>query len=143
MNRSLLLGSLHFLQSIVEAIHVVSVSSSTAFLSHQSNFSARMRFCSCLQASLYAAVVGLVLLVCETLWWAWSLLLMRICSSWSLGVEPVLVFSVWLAKICLALLYTTCSRAAYSSSVVELSFSSHLARALSVSCSTFSIVLLF
>ena len=46
--------------------------SSTAFLSHQSDFSARVRFCSSLQASLYAAVVDLVLLVCNTLWWAWS-----------------------------------------------------------------------
>ena len=52
--------------------------SSTAFLSHQSDFSARMR--SCLQASLYAAVVDLVLLVYNTFWWAWSLLLIRVCS---------------------------------------------------------------
>ena len=58
-------------------------------------------FCSSMQASLYAAVVDLVLLVCNTLWWAWSLLLIRVCSSWSLGFEPVLVFSVWLANICL------------------------------------------
>ena len=50
--------------------------SSTAFLSHQSEFTARVRFCSSLQASLYAAVVDLVLLVCNTLWWAWSLLLL-------------------------------------------------------------------
>ena len=58
---------------------------STAFLSHQSDFSARVCFCSSLQASLYAAVVDLVLLVCNTLWWAWSLLLIRVCSSWWLG----------------------------------------------------------
>ena len=54
-------------------------------ISHQSDFSARVCFCSSLQASLYAAVVDLVLLVCSTLWWAWSLLLKRVCSSWSLG----------------------------------------------------------
>ena len=53
--------------------------SSTAF-SHQSDFSAWVCFCSSLQASLYAAVVDLVLLVCNTLWWAWSLLLIRVCS---------------------------------------------------------------
>ena len=57
----------------------------TAILSHQSDFSARVRFCSSLQASLYSAEVDLVLLVCKTLWWAWSLLLIRICSSWLLG----------------------------------------------------------
>ena len=67
VNRSLLFGSPHFLQSIVEALHVVSVSSCIAFLSHQSNFSAWVRFCSSLQASLYAAVVDLVLQVCNTL----------------------------------------------------------------------------
>ena len=41
--------------------------SSTAFLSHQSDFSARVRFYSSLQAFLYAAVVDLVLLICVTL----------------------------------------------------------------------------
>ena len=46
--------------------------SSYAILSNQSCFSARVRFCSSLQASLYAAVVELVLLVCNTLWWVWS-----------------------------------------------------------------------
>ena len=58
---------------------------SAAFLSHQSDFSARVRFCSSLQASLYATVVDLVLLVCNTLWLTWSLLLIRVCCSWSLG----------------------------------------------------------
>ena len=53
--------------------------------SHKSDFSARVHFSSSLQASLYAAVVDLVLLVCNPLWWAWSLLLIRVCSSWSLG----------------------------------------------------------
>ena len=62
--------------------------SSTAFLSYQSDFSARVCFCSSLQASLYAAVVDLMLLVCNTL--------VGLVSS---EVEPVLVFSLWLAKI--------------------------------------------
>ena len=56
---------------------------SIAFLSHLSDFSACVRFCSSLQASLYAAVVDLVLLVCNTLSWTWSLLPVRVCSSWS------------------------------------------------------------
>ena len=46
-----------------------------AFLSHQSDFSARVRFCSSLQASLYAAVVDLVLPICNTTCWAWSVLI--------------------------------------------------------------------
>ena len=59
--------------------------SSTAFLSHQSDFSLRVRFCCSLHASLYAAVVDLALLVCNIIWWAWFLLLISVCSSWSLG----------------------------------------------------------
>ena len=42
----------------------------------------------------------------------------------------------------LAVLYTTWCRAAHSSSGVELSFSSHWARALSISCSKLSIWLM-
>ena len=86
----------HFLQFIVEVLHVVSAAarcSFTVFLSHQSDFSARVRFCSSLQASLLAAVVDLVLLVCNTLWWAWSLLLIRVGSS-SLGSNEFCCF--WL-----------------------------------------------
>ena len=90
--------------------------SSTAFLSHQSDFSARVCFCSNLQASLYAAVVDLVLLVCNSLWWAWSLLFIRVCSSWSLGSNQSWCFLSGLPRYVLAVLYTTCCRAAHSSS---------------------------
>ena len=113
--------------------------SSTAFLFHQFDFSALVRFCSCLQASLYAAVVDLVLLVCNTLYWALSLLLIRVCISWSLGSNQSLCFISGLPIYVLAVLYTTCCRAAHSSSGVELSFSSHWVRALSSSCSKLSL----
>ena len=116
--------------------------SSTAFLSHQSDFSARVRFCSSLQASLYAAVVDLVLLVCNTLWWAWSLLLIRVCSSWSLGSNQSWCLLSGLPRYALAVLYTTCYRAAHSSSGVEFSFSSQCARALTISCSKLSLWLM-
>ena len=108
--------------------------SSTAFLSHQSDFSARVRFCSSLQASLYVAVLDLVLLVCNTLWLAWSLLLIRVCSSWS--------NQSWCFLSVFAVLSTTCCSAAHSSSGVEFSFSSHWARALSISCSKLSLWLM-
>ena len=112
--------------------------SSTAFLSHQSDFSARVHFCSSLQAYLYAAVVDLVLLVCNTLWWAWSLLLIRVCSSWSFGLNQSWWFMCGLPRYVLAVLYTTCCQASHSSSGVELSFSSHWVRALSI-CSKLSL----
>ena len=88
VNKSLLLGSPHFRQSFVEALHVVSVSSSLQL--HCLPFPPVLlqctgAFCGSLQASLYAAVVDLMLLVCNNLWWAWSLLLIRVRSSWSLG----------------------------------------------------------
>ena len=86
--------------------------SSTAFLSHQSDFRAGLRFCSSLQTSLYAAVVDIVLLVCNTLWWAWSLLLIRVYSSWSLGLNQSWCFLSGLQRYVLAVLYTTCCRAA-------------------------------
>ena len=114
---------------------------STPFLSHQSDFSARVRFCSSLRASLYAAVVDLVLLVCKTLWWAWSLLLIRVCSPWSLGSNQSWCFLSGLRRYVLAVLYTACYRAAHSSSGVELSFT-HWARTLSISRSTFSLWLM-
>ena len=113
--------------------------SSTSILSHQSYVSARMRFCSSLQACLYAAVVDLVLLVCNTLWWAWSLLLIRVCSSLSLGSNMSKCFLSGLPRYVLAVLYTTCCRAAHSSSGVKLSFSSHWARIPSISCSKLSL----
>ena len=119
---------------------------STAFLSHQSYFSARVRFCSSLQASLYAVVVDLVLLVCNPLWWAWSLLLIRVCSSWSLrlglGLATTWCFLSGLPIYVLAVLYTTCCRAAQSLSGVEFSFSSHWARALSICSSKLSLWLM-
>ena len=105
---------------------------SAALSHHPSDFSAWVRFCSCLQASLYAAVVDLVLQGYNILWWAWFLLLIRVCSSWSLGSNQC--FLSGLPKYVLAELYTTCCRAAHSSSGVELSFSSHWARALTMSC---------
>ena len=113
--------------------------SSTAFLSHQSDFSARVCFCSSLQASLYAAVVDLVLLVCNTLWWAWFLLLICVCSSWSLGSNQSWCFPSGLLRYVLAVLYTTCCRAGHSSSGVVFSLSSHWARVLSISCSKVSL----
>ena len=113
--------------------------SSSAFLSHQSDLSARVCFCSSLQASLYAAVVDLVLLVCNTLWWAWSLLLIRVCSSWSLGSNQTCCFLSGLPRYVLAVLYTTCCRAAHFSSGVEFYFSYNWARALSISCSKLSL----
>ena len=116
--------------------------SSTAFLSHQSDFSARVLFCSSLQASLYAAVVDLVLLVCNTLWWAWSLLLIRVSSSWSLVLNQSWCFLFGLPMYVLTVLYTTSCRAPHSSSGVEFSSSSHWARALSISCSTLSLWLM-
>ena len=117
--------------------------SSTAFLSQQSDFSARVCFCSSLQASLYAAVVDLMLLVCNTLWWAWSFLLIRIiCSSWSLGSNQSWYLLSGLPRYVLAVLYTTCCRAAHSPSSVEFSFSSHWARAMSISCSKLSLWLM-
>ena len=109
--------------------------SSTAFLSHQSDFSARVRFCSSLQASLYAAV----LLVCNTLWLAWSLLLIRVCSYWSLGSNQSWCFLSGLPRYVLAVLYATCCKAAHSYSGVEFCFSSHWARALSIPCSILSL----
>ena len=118
----------------------VALCSSTAFLYHQSDdFSARVRFCSSLQASLYAAVVDLVLLVCNTLWWAWSRLLTRVCSSWSLGSSQSWCFLSGLPRYVLGVVYTTWCRAAHSSSGVEFSFSSIWARALSISCSKLSL----
>ena len=113
--------------------------SSTAFLSHQSDFSARVCFCSNLQASLYAAVVDLVLLVCNTLWWAWSLLPISVCSSWSLGSNQSWCFLSGLPRYVLAVLYTTSCSAVHLSSGVEFYFSSHWARALSISCSKLSL----
>ena len=102
-DRSLLLESPHFLQSTVEALHVVSVSSSLQLhcLPFPPVWLQCTGLCCNLQASLHAAVEDLVLLVCNTLWWAWSPLLIRVCSSSSLGVEPVVMFSIWLANICL------------------------------------------
>ena len=113
--------------------------SSTAFLSHQSDISARVCFCSSLQAYLNAAMVDLVLLVCNTLWRAWSLLLIRVYSSWSLGSNQSWYFLSGVPRYVLAVLYATCCRAAHSSSGVELSFSSHWARALSISSSKLSL----
>ena len=115
--------------------------SSTVFLSNQSDFSARMCFCSNLQASLYVAVLDLVLLVCNTLLWAWSLQLIRACSSWSLGSNQSWCFLSGLPAYVLAVLYTTCCRIAHSSSVIKFSFSSHWARALSNCCSKPSLCL--
>ena len=115
--------------------------SSTAFLSHQSDFSARVRFYSSLQASLYAAVVDLVLMVCNTLWWDWYLLLIRVCSSWLLESNQSWWFLSGLPRYVLAVLYTTCYSAAHSSSGVEFSFSYHWAKALSISCSKLSLCL--
>ena len=110
--------------------------SSTAFLSHQSDFSARVRFCSSLQASLYAAVVDLVLLVCNILWWTWFLLLIRVCSSWSFGgrTSPG-VFCLACQEMSWLYVHDLLQSCPYSSSGVEFSFSSHWARALSISCS--------
>ena len=116
--------------------------SSTAIFSHQFDFSARVRLCSSLQASLYAAVVDLVLLVCNTLWWAWFLLLRRVYSSQALGSNQSWCFLSGLPRYVLAVLYTTCCRASHSSSGVELSLSSHWARALSISCSKLSLYLM-
>ena len=116
--------------------------SSTAFLSHQSDFSARVRFCSSLQAFLYATMVDLVLLVCNTLWWAWSVLHIRVCSSWSLGSNQSWCFLSGLPRYVLAVLYTTCCRAAQFSAGVKFSFSSHWARTLSISCSKLSLWLM-
>ena len=99
-------------------------------------------FVAVCKASLYIAVVDLVLLVCNTLWWAWSLLLIRICSSWSLGSIQSWFFLSGLPRYVLAVLYTTCCRAAHSSYGVEFSFSSHWARALSISCSKLSLWLM-
>ena len=105
--------------------------SSTVFVSHQSDFSARVLFCSSLQHSLYTAEVDLVILV----WWAWFLLLIRVCSSWLLGSIQSWYFLSGLPKYVLAVSYTTCCSAAHSSSGSELSLSSHWARAQSFSCS--------
>ena len=98
-----------------------------------------MRFCSSLQAwwiecSWFA-----------TLWWAWSLLLIRVCSSWSWGSNQSWCFLSGLPRYVLAVLYylyTTCCRAAHSSSGVELSFSSHWARALIIFRSKLSLWLM-
>ena len=113
MNRSLLLGSPHFLQSIVEALisyMSAPLCSSTALRSHQSDFSARVRFCSSLQASFHAAVVDLILMVCNTLRWDWSLLLIRVCSSWSLASNQSWCFLSGVPRYVLAVLYSTCCR---------------------------------
>ena len=80
-----------------------------------------------------------MLLVCNTLWWAWSLLLIIDCSSWSLGSNQC--FLPGLPRYVLAVMYTTCCRAAHFSSGVEFSFS-HWARALSNSCSKLSLWLM-
>ena len=96
-------------------------------------------FCSWQQASLYAAVADIVLLVCNTLCWGWSLLIIRVCSSWSLGSHQSWWFLSGLPIYVFAVLYTTCCTAAHSSSGFELSFSSHWARALSISCSNLSL----
>ena len=71
--------------------------SSTAFLSHQSDFSARVCFCSNLQAPLYVAVVDLVLLVCNTLWWAWSYFTFAFSLARSIGhrLRNATVFCLW------------------------------------------------
>ena len=83
-----------------------------------------------------------MLLVCNTLWWAWSLLLIRIYNSWSLGSNQSWFFLSGLSRCVLAVLYTTCCRAAHSSSGVEFSFSSHWARTLSICCSKLSLWLM-
>ena len=50
-----------------------------------------------------------MLLVGNTLWWAWSLLLTRVCSSWSLGSNPSWCFLYGLPSCALAVLYVSIS----------------------------------
>ena len=95
--------------------------SSTAFLSHQSDFR--------------PGAIDQMLLVCDILWWACSLLLIRVCSSWSLVSNQSWCFLSGLPKYVLAVFYLTCCRVAHSLSGVERSFFSHWARALPISCS--------
>ena len=59
--------------------------SSSVFISHYSDFRARVYLCSIMQASLYASTADLVLLICNTIWWTWSLLAIKSCSIWSFG----------------------------------------------------------
>ena len=66
---------------------------SSAFSSHQVFFSVRVYICKCLQASLYAVVVDLVLLVCKIRWSASSLVLMSSKSSESSGSLPFHAFT--------------------------------------------------
>ena len=115
--------------------------SSSAFLFHQSDFSARVSFCSSLQASLYAAMVDLGLLIfqCSLVGLVSSPHKSR---SWSLGSNQSWCFLSGLPRYVLAVLYLTCCRAANSSSGVEISFSSHGARALSISCSKLSLLMM-
>ena len=61
-----------------------------------------------------------MLLVCNTLWWACFLMLIRVCSSWWLGSNQSWCFFSGLPRYALAVLYTTCCRAAHSSSGVDI-----------------------
>ena len=67
---------------------------------------------------------------------------MRVCSSWSLGSNQSWCFLSGLPRYVLAVLYTTCYKAAHSSSGVEFSFRFHWARALSISCPKLSLRLM-
>jgi len=134
--RSLLFGSPHFLRSIVEAFHVVSIGSYLQLI--LLHFPPVWLQYS-LQACLYAAVVDLVLLIYNTLRWAWSVMLIRVCSFWSLGSNQSWCFLSSLPRYVLAVLYTTCCRATHSSSGVEFAFSFQWARGLSIFCSRLSL----
>jgi len=81
-------------------------------------------------------MVDIVLLVCNTIWWAWSLMLIRVYSFWSLGSNQSWFLLSGFPRYVLAVLYTTCCRTTYSSSGFE---SSQWARALSISCSRLSL----
>lgn len=92
----LLSGVSKFLQSIVDLFHAICVG-----LSNQSVLRERVCYCSCVQASSYAATVDLIFLFCSAFWWIWSLLSSRRYMSWSCGSKQFWCFLVGLPRIVL------------------------------------------
>ena len=128
-----ILGPQNFLQSTVEALHVLSVSSPLQL--HCLPFPPVWLQCTGAFLYQFAGIFVCCSGGSSAPGLQHSLLPIRVCSAWSLGSNQSWCFLSGLPRYVLGVLYTTCCRAAHFSSGVELSFSSHWARALSISCS--------
>ena len=82
--------------------------SSAVFIFHHSDLRARVYFCRILQTSLYASTADLVLLICNTLWWALSLIAIKLHSIWSFWLNQSWCFLSCFPRDALVVSYTTC-----------------------------------